>query len=121
MFKTCPRNDHEHKFHCSICNVNLCYAHGRIDDAKDHVGRDKHKAVKKNQDSALEHFYFNLIFSFYLTLKVLEGQFDPPSGFSKNEFTRERMKPWFSVIFIIIINHIFAENFTENPQDFLLQ
>lgn len=114
MFKTSPKNDHGHKFHGSICNVNLCYAHGRINDAKGHVERDKHKAVKKNQDNAFEHFYFNLIFSFYLTLKVLEGQFDTPSGFSKNEFTRQGVKLWFSVIFFIIINHIFAENFTEN-------
>ena len=101
MFKTCPRNDHEHKFHCSICNVNLCYAHGRIDDAKDHVGRDKHKAVKKNQDSALEHFYFNLIFSFYLTLKVLEGQFDPLVDFRKMSLLERGWNPdfqWFLLL-----------------------
>ena len=65
FIKRCSKhvNDREYKFHCSICNVNLSCAHGRISDVKDHVGRIKHKAPKKNQDSK---FYFNLIISFSL-------------------------------------------------------
>ena len=41
-------------------------------------------------------------------------------GGSKNMFFKERMKPWFSVTFIIIITHIFPENslkFLNSPLD----
>ena len=55
--------------------------------------------------------------NFKLTLKQLEGgQFDPPCGFSKNLFSKERVKPWFFVTFNIIISYIFPENFIETPQ-----
>ena len=54
------------------------------------------------------------------TLKLLGesgGQFDPPPcGFSKNVSSKERVKPWFSVTFNIIISHTFPENFIEIPQ-----
>ena len=58
-------NDHEYKFHCSICNVYLSCAQGRICDVKEHVGRDK--AEKINQDSKFKHFYVNLTIHFSLT------------------------------------------------------
>ena len=50
FIKRCSKhvNDHEYEFYCTIRNVNLSCAHGRISDVKDHVGRDKHKAAKKN-------------------------------------------------------------------------
>ena len=54
-----------------------------------------------------------------LTLKRLGGlggQFDAPCGFSKNVSSKERVKPWFSVTFSIILSHIFPENFIEIPQ-----
>ena len=38
----------EYKLHCSICNFNLSCTHGGINDVRYHVGRDKHKAAKKN-------------------------------------------------------------------------
>ena len=44
------------------------------------------------------------------------SQFDPPSGFSKSVFSKEREKPWFFVTFDIILRHIFPENFIEFPQ-----
>ena len=53
---------------------------------------------------------------FFLTLKRLVGQFDPPCGFSENVFFSERVKLCFFVIFNIIISHIFPENFIKNPQ-----
>ena len=46
-----------------------------------------------------------------LTLKRLEGQFDPPCGFLKNVSSKESVKACFFVTFNIIINHIFPENF----------
>ena len=53
-----------------MCNVNLSCAHGGINDVRDHVGKDKHKAAKKNQD-------FNLMLSFsfkshYITRYALQ-------------------------------------------------
>ena len=51
-----------------------------------------------------------------LTLKRLEGQFDPPCGFLKNVSSKESVKPCFFVTFNIIINHIFPENFNEIPR-----
>ena len=50
FIKKCSKlvNDHEYKLHCSICNVNLSCTHGGINDVRNHVGRDKHKAAKKN-------------------------------------------------------------------------
>ena len=59
-----------------------------------------------------------------LPLKRQGGQFDhPPSplppflcGSSKNVSSKERVKPWFFVIFNIILRHIFPENFIEFPQ-----
>ena len=54
-----------------------------------------------------------------LTLERLGGQFDiPPCGVSKNVSSKERVKPCFFVIFNMIINHIFPENFIEIPQVF---
>ena len=56
-----------------------------------------------------------------LILKRLGGgdsQFDSHRGFSKNVSSKERVKPWFFVIFNIIIGHIFPENFIETPQVF---
>ena len=52
---------------------------------------------------------------FYLiTLKRLQrGQFDPSlsiCGFSRNVSSKGRVKPWFFMTFVIIINHIFPEN-----------
>ena len=32
---------------------------GGINDARDHVERDKHKAANKNQDSKFRHFHCN--------------------------------------------------------------
>ena len=53
----------------------------------------------------------------FLTLKWLEGQFDPhPCGFSKKVSSKERVKPWFFVAFNIILKYIFPENFIEFPQ-----
>ena len=51
FIKRCSKhvNNHENKFDCSICNVRLPCTHGGINDVKDHVGRDKHKAAKKNK------------------------------------------------------------------------
>ena len=46
------------------------------------------------------------------------SQFDSHRGFSKNVSSKERVKPWFFVIFNIIIDHIFPENFIETPQVF---
>ena len=40
----------------------------------------------------------------------------PPSGFSKSVSSKEKKKPWFFVIFNIILRHIFPENFIEFPQ-----
>ena len=59
-----------------------------------------------------------------LTLKRLGSRFDPPlpdpphplCGFLKNVSSKERVKPWFSVTFNIIISPIFPENFIEIPQ-----
>ena len=51
-----------------------------------------------------------------LTLKRLGGQFNSPCGFSKNVFSKERVKPCFFVTFNIIISHTFPENFIEIPQ-----
>ena len=61
--KRCSKhvNDHEYKFHSSICYINLSCAHREIKDVRDNVGRDKHKAAKKNQDSKFKHSYFNLM------------------------------------------------------------
>ena len=43
------------------------------------------------------------------------GQFDPPPCcFSKNESSKEKVKPCFFVTFNIIISHIFPEHFIEN-------
>ena len=36
--------------------------------------------------------------------------------FSKNVFSRDRLKPWFVVTFDIILSHIFPGNFIEIPQ-----
>ena len=48
---------------------------------------------------------------------VGEGQFDLPCGFSKNVFSKERVKPCgVFFIFNIIIRHIFPENFNEIAQ-----
>ena len=44
------------------------------------------------------------------------GQIDPPCAFSKNVFSKERVKPCFFVTFKIISKHIFPENFIEFPQ-----
>ena len=64
--------------------------------------------------------FFSLdLYTYNLTIKRLgEGQFYPPSpcGFSKNVSSKERVKPWFSVTFTIILKHIFPENFIEFPQ-----
>ena len=51
FIKRCSKhvNDYEYKFHCSICNINLSCNHGGINYMRDHVGKDKHKAAKKNQ------------------------------------------------------------------------
>ena len=50
--------------------------------------------------------------------KTAGGQFPPsPCVFSKNESSKERVKHWFFVTFIIIIiRHIFSENFIEITQ-----
>ena len=56
-----------------------------------------------------------------LILKRLGGggsQFDSHRGFSKNVSSKERVKPWFFVIFNIMTVHIFPENFIETPQVF---
>ena len=51
-----------------------------------------------------------------------DGQFvnltppPPVCGFLKNEFSKERVKPWFFVTFNIIIRDIFPDNFIEIPQ-----
>ena len=37
-------------------------------------------------------------------------------GFSKNVYSKERTKPWFFMIFNIILRHIFPEDFIEFPQ-----
>ena len=58
------------------------------------------------------------LFSFLLTLKMLEGPIwlpTPKCGFTQNISSRERVKPWFFVSFNII-SHIFPENFIEFPQ-----
>ena len=39
-----------------------------------------------------------------------------PCGFSKNAFSKERVKPQFFVNFNIILKYIFPENFIEFPQ-----
>ena len=45
------------------------------------------------------------------------GQIDPPPcGFANNASSKERVKPWFSVTFEIILKHIFPENLIEFPQ-----
>ena len=41
------------------------------------------------------------------------GQFDTPSGFSKNVSSKKSVKLWLFLTFNIIIRHIFAENFIE--------
>ena len=51
-----------------------------------------------------------------LNLKRLQEFTPPPCGFSKNAFSRERLKPCFFVIFDIIISNIIPENFIEIPQ-----
>ena len=54
-----------------------------------------------------------------LTLKRLgggSGQFDPLCCFSKNLFSRERVKPWFFVTFNVIISYISPKSFIEIPQ-----
>ena len=45
-------------------------------------------------------------------------QFDPlvVFDFSKSMSSKERVKPWFFVTLIIIISHIFPENFIEITQ-----
>ena len=59
-----------------------------------------------------------------LTLKQLWGWqggqsiWLPSCGLSKNVSSKERVKPWFFVIFNIIIGHIFPENSVEIPQVF---
>ena len=54
----------------------------------------------------------------YLTLKRLgRVNLTPhPSSFSKNVFSKERVKTWFFVTFNIIIRHKFPKNFIEIPQ-----
>ena len=59
----------------------------------------------------------------FLTLNRLEregrrggGQIDPPCGFPKNMFSKERVKPWVFGTFNIIISQIFPGNFIEIPQ-----
>ena len=66
FIKRCSKhvNDYEYKFHCSICNINLSCNHGGINYMRDHVGKDKHKAAKKNQTVSSSTFIFNLMFSF---------------------------------------------------------
>ena len=49
-----------------------------------------------------------------LTLKRLN--LTPFCGFSKNESSEERMKPWFFATFNIAITHIFPQNFIEIPR-----
>ena len=44
------------------------------------------------------------------------GQFDPPCGFLKNVFFKERVKPWFFVTFNFIVRYIYPENFIEFAQ-----
>ena len=51
-----------------------------------------------------------------LTLKKMGDQFDSSSGFYKNVYSRERMKPSFFVTFNIIKGHNFSENFIEIHQ-----
>ena len=51
-----------------------------------------------------------------LTLKPLEGQFDPLCGISKSVSSKEREKPWFFVTFNIILRHIFHKNSIEFPK-----
>ena len=59
-----------------------------------------------------------------LTLKQLWGWqggqsiWLPSCGLSKNVSSKERVKPWFFVIFNIIMGHIFPENSIEIPQVF---
>ena len=49
FIKKCSKlvNDHEYKLHCSICHANLSCTHGGINDVRNHVRRDKHKAQRK--------------------------------------------------------------------------
>ena len=47
--------------------------------------------------------------------KEKKEKFDLPCGFSKNVFSKERVKPWFFANFKIILRHIFPENFIEFP------
>ena len=87
----------------------------------------------KGRTQGLEHTLaaeklYSIIFTkeyikFYLTLKRMKGegrigQFNLPSGFSKNISSKERVELWFFVTFNIIIIHIFPENFTQIPQVF---
>ena len=68
--------------------------------------------------------YFRKDFNFsMLTLKRREGErersiWPPPPfcGFSKNIFSKERVKSWFFVTFNIILRHIFPKNFIEFTQ-----
>ena len=54
-----------------------------------------------------------------LTVKRLGwGQIDSRSGFSKNIFFRDKVKPYFVVRFNIIRSHIFPESFIKTPQVF---
>ena len=54
--------------------------------------------------------------SFVNPKKAGRCQFDLHCAFSKNAFSKEKVKPWFFVNFNIIISHIFPENFIEIHQ-----
>ena len=43
-------------------------------------------------------------------------QIDTPRGFSKNVSSKDRVKLWLFVTFIIISKQVFPENFIEFPQ-----
>ena len=51
-----------------------------------------------------------------LTLKRVGVNLTHPCSFSRNVFSRERVKHCFFVTFDIIISHIFSDNFIEIPQ-----
>ena len=75
FIKKCSKNvhDHEYKFHCSICNLNLSCAHGGIQDVRDHLNRDKHKAAKKSYDSQFI-FYITILISCYIFGQLYFGR-----------------------------------------------
>ena len=67
--------------------------------------------IKMEKDDGISYFY-------NLTLKWLASggrEVNPPCSFSKNVFSRERVKRCFSGTFNIIISHIFPENLIEIP------